>query len=259
MKKHRLKTVALTAMLAAGAATGPAHSAQLDTILSTANEVHEQARRSQSRVDELNEETRQLLQEYRTVIKEVEGLRVYNRQLDRQIASQESEKADLNESIEQVTLIERQVMPLMTRMIDALDQFVELDTPFMLSERTERIENLRDIIDRADIEVAEQFGQILNAYQIENEYGRTMEAYTDEIELDGRTLVVDFLRVGRIALMYQTADGSRTGVWNQAERQWEELPASYNTPVRNGIRMSRQQMAVDLLTLPIPGPVEASR
>ncbi|MCC5872133.1 MAG: DUF3450 domain-containing protein [Gammaproteobacteria bacterium] len=259
MKKHRLKTVALTAVLAVGAAGGPAVASQLDTILSTANEVHDQARRSQVRIDQLSDEARRLLQDYRTVLKEIEGLRVYNRQLDRQIAAQEREKTELNESIETVTLIERQIMPLMVRMIDGLEQFVSLDVPFLLSEREARVERVRDLLDRADIEVAEQFGQILNAYQIENEYGRTMEAYTDEIELDGRTLVVDFLRMGRVSLMYQTADGARSGVWNQRDRSWQELPASYTTPIRNGIRMARQQMAVDLVSLPIPGPVEASQ
>lgn len=259
MKMHRLKTVALTAVLAVGAAGGPAVASQLDTILSTANEVHDQARRSQVRIDQLSDEARRLLQDYRTVLKEIEGLRVYNRQLDRQIAAQEREKTELNESIETVTLIERQIMPLMVRMVDGLEQFVSLDVPFLLDEREARVERVRDLLDRADIEVAEQFGQILNAYQIENEYGRTMEAYTDEIELDGRTLVVDFLRMGRVALMYQTADGARSGVWNQQERRWQELPGAYTTPIRNGIRMARQQMAVDLISLPIPGPVEASR
>ncbi len=259
MKMHRLKTVALTAVLAVSAAGGQAVAGQLDTILSTANEIHDQARRSQSRIDQLSDEARRLLQDYRTVIKEIEGLQVYNRQLERQISAQEREKEELNESIETVTLIERQIMPLMLRMIDGLEQFVSLDVPFLLSERQERVERLRDIMDRADVEVAEQFGQILNAYQIENEYGRTMEAYTDEIELDGRTLVVDFLRMGRVSLMYQTADGARSGVWNQSERRWESLPAAYTTPIRNGIRMARQQMAVDLVSIPVPGPVEASR
>lgn len=259
MKMHRLKTVALTAVLAVGAAGGQAVANQLDTILSTANEVHDQARRSQARIDQLNDEARRLLQDYRTVMREIEGLRVYNRQLERQISAQEREKEELNQSIETVTLIERQIMPLMLRMIDGLEQFVSLDVPFLLSEREARIERLRDIMDRADVEVAEQFGQILNAFQIENEYGRTMEAYTDEIELDGRTLVVDFLRMGRVSLMYQTADGARSGVWNQSERRWESLPASYTTPIRNGIRMARQQMSVDLISIPVPGPVEASR
>lgn len=259
MKMHRLKTVALTAVLAVGAAGGQAVASQLDTILSTANEIHDQARRSQTRIDQLSDEARRLLQDYRTVIKEIEGLRVYNRQLERQISAQEREKEELNESIETVTLIERQIMPLMLRMIDGLEQFVSLDVPFLLNERQERVDRLRDIMDRADVEVAEQFGQILNAFQIENEYGRTMEAYTDEIELDGRTLVVDFLRMGRVSLMYQTADGARSGVWNQRDRRWESLPASYTTPIRNGIRMARQQMSVDLIAIPVPGPVEASR
>lgn len=259
MKKHRLKTVALTAVLAVGAAGGPAVASQLDTILSTANEVHDQARRSQVRIDQLSDEARKLLQDYRVVLKEIEGLRVYNRQLDRQIAAQEQEKTELNESIETVTLIERQIMPLMIRMIDSLEQFVSLDVPFLLEERQDRVERIRNLLDRADVEVAEQFGQILNAYQIENEYGRTMESYTDELELGGRTLVVDFLRLGRVSLMYQSADGAQSGVWNQEARQWQELPGAYTTPIRNAIRMARQQMAVDMISLPIPGPVEASQ
>ena len=98
---------------------------------------------------------------------------------------------------------------------------------------------------------------MLNAYQIENEYGRTMESYTNELELDGQTLVVDFLRMGRVALVYQTTDGARSGVWNQEERRWQGLDDSYNNSIRSGIRIARQQAAVDLITLPIPGAESA--
>lgn len=257
MKNHRLKTVALSAFVALGVSSGPATAAQLDNILSNANEVHDQARRSQARVDEITEETRKLLSEFKTVMKEVEGLRVYNSQLERQIANQEEEMADLNESIDTVTVIERQVTPLMVRMIDGLDQFVSLDVPFLVDERTDRVERLRDILERSDVEVSEKFSQVLNAYQIENEYGRTMESYTDELELDGQTFVVDFLRMGRVALVYQTTDGARSGVWNQEERRWQELDDSYNNSIRSGIRIARQQAAVDLITLPIPGAESA--
>ncbi|MEE4301779.1 MAG: DUF3450 domain-containing protein [Pseudomonadales bacterium] len=258
MTTHRLKTLALSASLAIGASSGAASAAELDTILSNANEVHDQARRAQLRVDEITEETRDLLNDYKTVMKEVEGLRIYNAQLERQIANQEAEMADLNESIDKVTLVERQVSPLMLRMLDGLEQFISLDVPFLLDERMGRIERLHEIVDRADVEVSEKFSQVLNAFQIENEYGRTMEAYTDELELDGSTLVVDFLRMGRISLVYQTTDGERSGVWNNAERRWQELDASFNNGIRNGIRIARQQAAVDLVTLPVPG-AEAAR
>ena len=253
MTTHRLKTLALSASLAIGASGGAAQAAELDTILSNANEVHDQARQAQVRVDAITEETRDLLNDYKTVMKEVEGLRIYNAQLDRQIANQEQEMADLNESIDKVTLVERKVAPLMLRMIDGLEQFITLDVPFLQDDRLGRIARLREIADRADVEVSEKFSQVLNAFQIENEYGRTMEAYTGDLELDGSTLVVDFLRMGRVSLVYQTTDGERSGVWNTAEGRWDALDASFNSSIRSGIRIARQQAAVDLITLPVPG------
>lgn len=253
MTTHRLKTFALSASLAIGASGAPAGAAELDTILSTANEVHAEARQAQSRVEEINEDTRKLLSDFKTVMKEVEGLRIYNAQLERQINNQETEMAQLNVSIDQVTLVERQVSPLMLRMIDGIEQFISLDVPFLLDERMGRVERLREIVDRADVEVSEKFSQVLNAYQIENEFGRTAEAYNAELELDGRTLNVDFLRMGRVALVYQTTDGESSGVWNNGERRWQSLDQSYNSSIRNGIRIARQQAAVNLITLPIPG------
>jgi hypothetical protein len=129
--------------------------------------------------------------------------------------------------------------------------------PFLIDERTSRIDRLHEILDRADVEVSEKFSQVLNAYQIENEYGRTMEAYSGEIDLDGQTLVVDFLRFGRVSLIYQTTDGSRSGVWDQESRSWQALDSGYNNSIRNAIRMANKQASVDLVTLPVPGPESA--
>jgi hypothetical protein len=255
-RTHRFVTVLLVAA-AAVFALSAAQAAPLGDVLNAAERVNAQARESQARIDQLTEETRRLLTEYRTVLREIEGLRVYNRQLERQVASQEREKEELAESIEEVTLIERQITPLMLRMIDGLEQFVDLDMPFLLRERRERIDRLREIMDRADVSPSEKFSQIFNAYQIENEYGRTMEAYTDEIMLNGSPRVVDVLKVGRVALLYQTPDAEQTGAWNVARNEWVPVSDIYRTPVNNGIRMARQQLSVDLLTLPIHGPEAA--
>ena len=138
-----------------------------------------------------------------------------------------------------------------------LEQYVDLDLPFLLEERTDRLENLRDMMDRADVAVSEKLSQILRAYQIENEYGRTMEAYKDTISVNGTDRLVDVFKMGRVSLVYQTEDGEETGVFNPATRQWELLDDSYKTPVQNGIRMARQQLTVDLLSLPVAGPEAA--
>ena len=229
------------------------YAATLNDIFQVAERMNVNAKKSQAKIDALNEDTRKLLSEYKIVLKEIEGLRVYNRQLEKQIANQEKEMAQLSSSIDEVTVIERQITPLMLRMIDGLEQFITLDVPFLQEDRLGRIDRLREIADRADVEVSEKFSQVLNAFQIENEYGRTMEAYTGDLELDGSTLVVDFLRMGRVSLVYQTTDGERSGVWNNAEGRWDALDASFNSSIRNGIRIARQQAAVDLITLPVPG------
>jgi uncharacterized phage infection (PIP) family protein YhgE len=254
---HRLSLQLLGAVIAVVGMISTAYGATLNDIFGVAEKVNTQARQSQAKVDALVDQTRDLLSEYKTVVKETEGLRVYNRQLDKQIANQESEMTNLSGAIDRVTVIERQITPLMLRMIDGLDQFVSLDMPFLLKEREDRVANLREMIERADVTPSEKFSQILRAYQIENEYGRTMEAYTDEVETADGKVIADILKVGRVALVYQTSDGEQTGMWNSTKKAWEALPDSYTNFVKNGIRMARKQLSVDMLTLPIAGPENA--
>jgi hypothetical protein len=254
MKKQRIHSIVLSLMLLVGLTSGGSvWAASLSDIYKVSEGMNQQARSSQAKIDALTEETRELLNEYKTVLKEIEGLQVYNRQLEKQIGNQEQELAQLSQSIDEVTVIERQVTPLMLRMIDGLEQFVNLDMPFRLDERLGRIERLREIMDRADVVVSEKFNQVLNAYQIENEFGRTMESYSDTINVDGKDRKVDILKVGRISLVYQTPDGAETGVWNTNTGQWEPLSDDYKNPIQTGIRMANQQLSVGLMTLPIQG------
>ncbi len=258
MKRHRILRRAAVSAIGLGCAVGvTVGGATLDDIFAVAERINTQARTSQGKIEALTEETRKLYIEYKVVLDEIDGLRVYNRQLEKQIANQEQELAQLSDSIDKVTVIERQITPLMLRMIDGLEQFVDLDLPFLLNERLERISRLRDIMDRADVAVSEKFSQVLQAYQIENEYGRTMEAYGDTINVEGTNYIVDVLKMGRVSLVYQTSDGELTGMWNASTNRWEALGDEYTTPVRSGIRMARQQLAPGLLVLPIINAPEA--
>jgi hypothetical protein len=241
-------------MVAAVVLGGTASAATLNDIFAVAEQLNSQARQSQAKIDALTEETRQLLGEYKVVLKEIEGLRVYNRQLEKQITNQENEISTLSNSINEVTVIERQVSPLMMRMIDGIEQFVALDLPFLMSERNNRLEILREMMDRADVAVSEKLSQILRAYQIENEYGRTISAYDDTIIIDGTERQVDILQMGRIALMYQTPDGAETGRYNADTKLWEPVDDVFQTQVQSGIRMARQQLSYDMLMLPVAGP-----
>ncbi|MBT7333617.1 MAG: DUF3450 domain-containing protein [Gammaproteobacteria bacterium] len=250
------RSAALAGIMFAFTGTNAAATTLAD-IFQVAEQINQSALRSQSKIDALTEETRKLLSEYKVVLKEIEGLRVYNRQLEKQISNQETEMAQLSTSIDEVTVIERQITPLMLRMIDGLEQFVELDMPFLLDERRARIDRLRDMMDRADVAVSEKFSQVFRAYQIENEYGRTMETYGDTILIGGTERKVDILKVGRVSLVYQTPDASETGMYNLNTGAFEPIGNEYEASIRQGIRMARQQATQDLFSIPVHGPEAA--
>lgn len=213
---------------------------------------------AQQRIDVISDDIRDKVEEYKALMKQIENLGIYNEQLQAQLDSQDIEIAELGSSIDNVTLIERQITPLMLRMIDALEQFVALDMPFLPEERSTRIGRLKDMIGRSDVGVAEKFRAVFDAYQTEMEYGRTIEAYRGMLSAAEGGREVDFLRVGRIGLYYMSLDGSLLGAWNPDTREWETLPGGYRAYITDGLRIAREQAAPDLIKLPIPKPESAS-
>jgi hypothetical protein len=231
--------------------------ATVDQVISEGVKRIDAGAAEQQRVEQIADQTEKLLNEYNTLSKVVDGLVTYNSLLQRQVDNQQIEKDALAESIDNVSLIERQIVPLMERMLDSLEQFVQLDTPFLLDERNERLARLREMLERSDVSSAEKFRRVIEAYQIENDYGRTIEAYKGTVPINGNPQEVDFLRIGRVALAYQSVGGAHTGVWDVKTGQWEELdPAEYKNQVAEGIRIARKQVAPDLMIIPVAAPTE---
>jgi len=260
MKKQRLKAVALSTVLSASALMGSVALADqtLDSVLKVGQSMTTSGMKSQQRIDKIADETSSLLQDFKTVNKQIEGLRVYNSQLEKQLASQLEVIGELENSIENVTVIERQIQPLILRMLEGLEQFVSLDVPFHLEERQDRVAMLRSNMERADISVAEKFRQVLEAYKIESEYGRKIDTYKDSLDIGGQERVVNILRIGRIALMYQTTDGELSGAWDQSQQAWVELDAGeYASSIKKGIRIAKNQASIDIMKLPILAPEAA--
>ncbi len=251
-KRRARSAVALAALLAA-APTGVGRAATVEGVVEEAAKGTAEAAQAQERIGAIADRTDTLVAEYQAAIQRTRSLKVYNAQLEKLLASQKQEVESLQKQIDGVTLVGREVMPLMARMIDALEEFIALDMPFLQDERRERIVKLRAMMDRADVTIAEKYRRILEAFQIENEYGRTIEAYRGEIEGDGGTRTVDFLRIGRVALLYQSLDGKESGAWDRTAGAWTELPG-YRGSIQEGIRMARKQVAPDLVRIPVPAP-----
>jgi len=211
---------------------------------------------SQIIVSNLSDERQDLLGQYRLVLQQIDRLIAYNDYVERLIVDQEAQITDIRKQLDQFALIERGIVPLMLDSIDILDKFIDLDVPFLLEERKARVARLRTIMNLSDVTVSEKYRQIMDAYQIETTYGRDIEAYTGLLEIDGESRQVDFLRIGRTSLTYQTPDQEETGFWNKQAGQWEKLPNKYQNYVTQGLRVARKQVTPNLLELPIEAPGE---
>ena len=225
-------------------------TADIDQILEVNDNNIVQSESSQEKVDNLSDEKDSLLAEWKVVVKQVEGLKIYNAQKRQQIKAQEERLVTLAEQTRQVVVIQRQIPPLMERMADSLEQFVSLDAPFSLNERVNRVNQVRNTLSDPKVTASEQVRQVLEAYNIEREYGRTIETYEDAIVLDGEEKVVNILRIGRLALMYQLKDQSEAGIWDTETNQWVKVDG-YRIPVRDGIRMASKTAPLDLLSVPV--------
>ena len=171
---------------------------------------------------------------------DVDSLDRYNNQLQEQVESQETEIGSIEQQLNDIDTTNREVQPLMQQMLDTLARFVELDVPFLLEERTARVQELKDIMPRADITISEKYRLILEAYQIELEYGRTLEAYEGRLGTGADARTVEFARLGRVSLMYRTLDGAETGYWDADKKDWV-VDESYREAVEEAIRVAKRE------------------
>ncbi|WP_444926105.1 DUF3450 domain-containing protein [Microbulbifer sp. TRSA002] len=259
MKTKRFMAVALTTALSAGALYGSVATADtLDNVLAVGQQKTTAAQASQKRIDKIADETSSLLQDFKVVNKEIDGLRVYNRQLEKQLANQLEVINDLDESIANVTVIERQIQPLILRMLDGLEQFIELDAPFKRDERIANLNGVKSTMDRSDVSVAEKFRQVLELYNFEAEYARKIDSYRDTLTIAGQEREVSVLQIGRIALLAQTTDAQISLAYDKEQNKFVEIDAGeYRRALMNGLKIAKKQATIDIMTMPIPAPEAA--
>lgn len=208
----------------------------------------------QARIDDLDDETRELLNEYRQTMSQVTDLEAYNQQLERLVATQNVEVADYERQFQEIEITKRQILPLIIRMLDVLGEFVAIDVPFLPQERSLRLDELRKLMERPDVLASEKYRRVTEAYQIELDYGHTIESYEGEMEVGGEARTVAFLRYGRLGLYYMSLDGMTIGHWDQNEDQWVELDDEYRQSLDRAMRIARKQLPPDLTRLPVPAP-----
>mgnify|MGYP003326054390 CR=1 FL=1 len=223
----------------------------VDQSIANQSSIIESLQSVQKRIDSLDAESKKLTNDYKDTIVEYEILKNYDDQLEKITESQFVEIKSFIEQIESLDETNKYVLPLLERMVVALRELIEIDVPFLIDERMARLEELESILYQANFSTAEKFRKIYEAYQIENEYGRTIEAYSSSISVDGIVLAADFFRLGRLNLFYRTPDGKETGYWDKQVNNWQHLGGKYADDIEAGLKIAYKQAPPDFINLPV--------
>ncbi|RBP53154.1 DUF3450 domain-containing protein [Arenicella xantha] len=231
-----------------------AYADKTDDILNSGIKRQGSGAASQKRIDAISEQTEKVIADYHQQRKNVEVLKKFNDRMRRTLQAQEVAMQRLERSIEDASLIERQIVPLMLSMIDGLERFIAADVPFKLEERRARVGRIKGYLTNANISAAERFRQVLEAYSIENAYGQSIDVFVEELELPQGTLSVNMLQVGRSGLYYLTTDGKQAGYWDTSAKVWKALDSSHNAGIAQAIRMTQDKEVKGLMLLPTKAP-----
>jgi len=222
-------------------------SNQIDQSLNTLEKTNTKLNTYQKKIDKQSEVKSELLEEYKYTNKELQNTIKYNAQLSKLIDSQNSEIQAIDQQLVEIEQTHRNIYPLMADMITSLKKLIVADTPFLLEERTKRVQRLEKNIERADIKTAEKFRIILEAFKIEYDYANSIESY--ESQIANKTF--NILRVGRAGLYYQSLDFKNYGFWDNKNKKWIDVDDSTaQSNIRTAIKIAKKQQNVELLELP---------
>jgi len=174
----------------------------------------------------------------------------YNTQIEQQLRSQEQEIASLEQQIAGIDTTAVDVQTMLQRMYDDLVAFVQNDVPFFKEERDQRMQRITELMQNVEASPSEKFRRLMEAYQIEMEYGRTMSAYKQALD-DGREAEV--VRLGRVVLLYRVVEGGETGYWDNTQKMWVADPGS-RAAIENALSIAKEEKAPDLIVVPVPAP-----
>lgn len=236
-------------LLAAFACAGISQS--LNDSVELTVDLQKQAVQSQQSINKIVNDTNAMLEEYRRLLLDADYHQVYLNQLTQELHQQQLERESLQLQIERIQLTEKRLAPLLASMVQTLERFVVLDLPFQQQERIDAVLLLRERLHNSQLPLVDRFQLVMEVFQVELEYGHTLEAYREKIDWQGQKRSVDCLRVGRLALYFMTPDGAEVGYWNRQEKQWLPLSSEYSRVIREGVAVAKSQQAPKLLTLPV--------
>jgi hypothetical protein len=211
----------------------------------------EVGRTSQQEADRWAEERKKLAARYDRLTARREDLARRRDRLQRAVETRRAAVVSLERQLSETERITGEILPFLEQTYQRLSERIREDLPFLTQERSNRLLRLREILDDGLVSDAEKFRKTMEALLVEAEYGNTVEVYRQPIDLNGREVLTDVFRLGRISLFFQTLDGSQAGFFDPSSTSWQALPQETHRAIATAMEIGSRHRSVELLSLPI--------
>ena len=248
MVKRTFLLLSIVAAMPALGQTGPSKEPRLSDTVKGTVEIRQETQRKE---DRWAEERAELEARYRAAKAGVETLEKQEAILEKKDQVLERQVNEMTRRLEESERLEQGLQEVMETILSRLGNWIEQDLPFLPEERTERIRALEEALALTDTSAGEKLRRLLEALQVECEYGDTVEVYQQKIEVEGEPIFADIFRLGRLSIFWQTPDGTRVGEYDRVADRWVELPTKYRRGIRAAIEMAAKQRPVELVKLPV--------
>lgn len=208
-------------------------------------------RSTQEQQDSWATERAELVQRYRQLKTSVARLSEYRETQAASAAELQAKVDELARRLQEADRFEAGLQDTLLAIFDRLDAYVRADLPFLLQERSDRLQSVRTQLVRVDVDAAEKLRRLLEALLIEARYGDGTEVYEKQIDVAGDALAVRVLRLGRLALFWRTPDGKRAGTFDRANAAWVELDGAGRRAVNNAMDMADRRRPHEVIALPL--------
>ncbi len=222
-----------------------------DQVRQTVEQSIDVLQKAQQQEDAWAGQRADLLARYQSLQAEKKRLERAREGLEQRLAFEEKAMVEARRKAEGARWIELELQGYLESVVARLEEFIRKDLPFLPAERSQRIASVKECLMRPDSGGAEKYRRVMEALQIEAEYGRSAEVYPDSVSIDSELLTLEMLRLGRTALFWRTPEGTRAGHYDPATGAYAPLDSRYHREIEKAMAIARRERTTELVRLPV--------
>jgi hypothetical protein len=248
---NRFLIAVVLMLLLATSALAQSEQADAADLEAAVDETVATAKDTQEKLDAWSREQEALENRYRTAQANIAYL---EERLARQTeigSALDAKVTELERRLEESGRLQAVIQDTLNVVLSRLEKEVDQDLPFLPEEREARMAGLRRIMAEPDVTPAEKLRRLLEAMLVEAQYGETVEVEPANIQVEGKEIHADILRIGRLALYWRSPDGSQVGTWDPVSAAWVVLPGGYKRVIGRSMEMASRMRPTELVSLPL--------